>query len=157
MRDRLRPILQVLLGGLAGAVAWWAGLLLVFGPAQAMLADPSLQSAKFLSAFMEPPLPRMAGNPAILSGGLLLVALIHAAVYATLHPKLNGSAWRRGASFGLIAWALMVPWFEFYLPWNVMLEPWPLVLLEVACWLLVLLAVGVTIAFTHAGVDRLRT
>lgn len=157
MRDRLRSFLQVLLGGLAGAVAWWAGLLLVFGPAQALLADPSLQSAKFLAAFMEPPLPRMARNPEILAVGLLLIALIHAAVYATLRPKLNGGVWRRGATFGLIAWALMVPWFEFYLPWNVMLEPWPLVLLEVACWLAVMLAVGASIALAHAGVDRLVT
>lgn len=154
MRDRLRSLLQVLLCGLAGAVAWWAGLLLVFGPAQVLLADPSRQSAKFLAAFTEPPLPRMAENPEILAGGLVLIALIHAAVYAVLRPKLNGSIWRRGATFGLIAWALMVPWFEFYLPWNVMLEPLPLVLLEVACWLGVMLAVGISIALVHAGVDR---
>lgn len=157
MRDRLRSLLQVLLGGLAGAVAWWAGLLLVFGPAQALLADPSLQSAKFLEAFMEPPLPRMAGNPEILAVGLLLIALIYAAVYTTLCPKLNGTLWRRGATFGLITWPLMAPWFEFYLPWNVMLEPWPLVLLEVAGWLIVMLAVGVSIALAHAGVNRLIT
>lgn len=155
MRDRLRSLLQILLGGLAGAAAWWAGLLLVFGPAQAILADPSRQSAKFLAAFMEPPLPRMAENPEILAGGLVLVALVHAVIYAMLRPKLNGRTWRRGATFGLIAWALMVPWFEFYLPWNVMLEPLPLVLLETACWLIVLLAVGVSIAFAHAGVDRI--
>ena len=157
MRNRLHSVLQVLPGGLAGAVAWWAGLLLVFGPAQALLADPSLQSAKFLAAFMEPPLPRMAGHPEILAVGLLTIALVHAAVYTTLRPKLNGGAWRRGATFGLIAWALMVPWFEFYLPWNVMLEPWPLVLLEIVCWLVVMLAVGVSVALAHAGLDRLKT
>ena len=45
----------------------------------------------------------------------------------------------------------MVPWFEFYLPWNVLLEPFPLVALELICWAAVLLVVALTIA----GVDQL--
>lgn len=43
----------------------------------------------------------------------------------------------------------MAPWFEFYLPWNVLREPAPLVVLELACWLGVMLLVGTAIA----GVD----
>jgi len=40
----------------------------------------------------------------------------------------------------------MVPWFEFYLPWNVMHEPLLPVLLEMIHWLGVLLSVGFAIA-----------
>jgi len=46
----------------------------------------------------------------------------------------------------MVAWALMVPWFEFYLPWNVMHEPVLLVLLEMILWMGVLLIVGIVIA-----------
>lgn len=41
------------------------------------------------------------------------------------------------------------PWFEYYLPWNVMLEPTPLVLLELVCWLAVMLANGLALAFVY--------
>lgn len=43
----------------------------------------------------------------------------------------------------------MVPWFEFYLPWNVMHEPATLVLLEAALWLAVLLTVGLAVAGSY--------
>jgi hypothetical protein len=42
----------------------------------------------------------------------------------------------------------MVPWFEFYLPWNVLWEPAPLVAL--ACWAGVLLGVGLTTGLRQA-------
>lgn len=66
---------RVLLSGVAAAVAWWGGIVLVFGPAQSILADPGRQSAKFLSAFSEPPLPRMAEAPQPFALGLLLIRL----------------------------------------------------------------------------------
>lgn len=145
-------VLRVVVGGIVAAVAWWIGVVVVFGPAQIILADPERQSAKFLAAFSEPPLPRIVEQPAAFFGGLLLVGLAQAATYAWLSPRLPGSIWRKGATFGVIAWALMVPWFELYLPWNVMHEPLPLVLLEAACWLVVLLGVGLA---TAQVVDRL--
>jgi hypothetical protein len=43
----------------------------------------------------------------------------------------------------------MVPWFEFYLPRNVMREPAALVLLEMVLWLGVLLVAGLAIAVTY--------
>lgn len=149
--------LRIIVPGVAAAVAWAAAITVVFGPAQAILADPELQSAKFIAAFAEPPLPRMAGQPAVLLIGLLIVGLLYAAVYAWLEPKLSGGWVGKGTRFGLVAWALMVPWFELYLPYNVMLEPLPLVLLEVACWLVVMLAVGLAIAGAHGLFHRTRT
>lgn len=47
----------------------------------------------------------------------------------------------------------MVPWFEFYLPWNMMHEPAPLVLLEMALWLGVLVVAGLAIAGVYEWPD----
>jgi hypothetical protein len=148
-------VLRILVCGVAAAIAWWAGLLLVFGPAQRILADPTKQSAKFLAVFGEPPLPRMATNPEVLLFGLLGIGCIYACVFEWLGNRLPGSAVRKGLTFGVIAWALMVPWFEFYLPWNAMREPTPLALLEVLCWLAVLLGVGLVTSIVQGLLARL--
>jgi hypothetical protein len=154
MRTHLLEGLRICLCGIAAAVGWWAGILLVFGPAQAILADPERQSVKFLAAFTQPPLPRMAEDPQVLAIGLLIAGVVHASVYAWLHPRLPGKIIRKGCAFGVIAWALMVPWFEFYLPWNVMPEPLDLVMFEVFCWLVVLQIVGLAIASVHGALGR---
>jgi hypothetical protein len=143
------------LSGVAAAAAWCAGIAFVFGPFQRILANPQQQSAKFLAAFSEAPLPRVADSAAILPLGLLGVGIIYATAFTWLAPKLSGPAWKRGLSFGLLSWALMVPWFEFYLPWNVMREPFALVLLEAFCWLIVLLGVGLATATASAGARRI--
>ena len=143
--------------GLAGGVAWIGGMLLFFGPAQAILANPEVQSAKFLAVFSTiEPLPHMVGKPWIVAVGLLVIGMVHGLVYAGIGPHLPGSTLRRGTTFGLVAWALMVPWFEFYLPWNVMHEPFALLLLEAVCWFLVLQGVGLAIAFVYAFLTRSR-
>jgi hypothetical protein len=145
----LKRAARIVASGPAAAAVWWLGLLVVFGPAQKILSDPARQSAKFLAAFTEAPAPRMVEQPAAMVAGLLVIAFIHAGVYAGIGPRLPGGAVRRGSAFGLAAWALMVPWFEFYLPWNVMLEPLPLVLLEAVCWLVVLQGVGLALALVQ--------
>lgn len=142
--------LRILASGAAAAAAWLLGLFVLFGPAQKILADPKLQSAKFLSVFSEAPLPRMAEQPGVLPAGLFLIGIVYACAFEGLGRRLPGSPLRKGLTFGLLAWALMTPWFEFYLPWNVMREPLPLVLLETACWLGVLLGVGVALSFVHS-------
>lgn len=140
------------LAGLAGGVAWLVGLLLFFGPAQRILANPAHQSAKFLAVFAEvEPLPRTAGSLWVLVAGVLTIGMLYGVVFARLGPALPERGWRKGISFGLVAWALMVPWFEFYLPWNVMHEPLALVLLEMVLWALVLQLVGLTIALVHGA------
>jgi hypothetical protein len=63
--------------------------------------------------------------------------------------------WQRGLRFAALAWALMVPWFEFYLPWNVLREPPALVMLEMVCWAGVMTLVGLTIAAVDALLERL--
>jgi hypothetical protein len=148
-------VTRILLAGVAGAIAWLLATLAVFGPAQRILTDPRLQSAKFLAAFADAAAPpRAADAPWIVPAGILLVSCGFALAYALVHPALGATRLRRGATFGFVAWLLMAPWFEFYLPWNVMLEPWPLVLLELLCWFLVLQVAGQAIAWSHDGRQR---
>jgi hypothetical protein len=143
------PLLRGLIAGLAGGVAWFAGLIVFFGPAQAVLTDPAFQSPKFLAAFTADPAPRISAAPWLLGAGLLGIGVLWGLVYVWLAGDWRGSWRRRGLRFGAVAWVMMVPWFEFYLPWNVMREPAPLVALEMACWAGVLLGTGLAIA----GVD----
>lgn len=143
-------LFRTLLAGLGGGIAWIAGMTVFFGPAQAILADPELQSGKFLAVFAEiEPLPRTLANGWILIAGLLVLGLLYGIAYRVIRNAIAGGWWRKGLGFGLLAWLLMVPWFEFYLPWNVMHEPLPLVLLESALWLATLSLVGVAIAAIH--------
>lgn len=135
------------MAGLAAAAAWWLGINLVFGPAQRWLADPDLQSAKFLAIFGEiEPLPHMAQSGWVLPLGLFVVGVSFAVAYAIVSPGLRGGWIRRASIFGLVSWLVMVPWFEFYLPWNVMHEPWPLVALEMGLWAVVLQVVALAVA-----------
>ena len=139
-------VFRILRAGVAGAIAWWAGLMLIFGAAQSVLANPAFQSAKLNAVYELPPLPRIAVDPWLLPAGIFVVALIHATVFAFLRPALPDRLVRRGLAFGAVAWALLVPWFEFYLPWNLFLEPSALVLLEMLCWAGVLMLVGLAIS-----------
>lgn len=144
-------VVRLLLVAVAGACAWMAGMTIVFGPAQRILADPQRQSAKFYAAFADPSAPPHSdAHGWILPAGVFVVAIAFACAYAIVEKALGSSRLQKGARFGLVAWLLMAVWFEFYLPWNVMLEPWPLVLLELLCWFLVLQIVGQAIAWTYA-------
>jgi hypothetical protein len=141
---------------LAASVGWFIGFLVSFTPAQAILADPARQSAKFLSIFFSiEPRPRIATPGAFLL--LVLVLGVFLAIgYALSRPDAGAPWWRRGVRFGLLAWVLMVPWFELYLPWNVLHEPMPLVLLEGLCWWITLTCSGLAISAVDAIWNRKR-
>jgi hypothetical protein len=139
-------MLRVLLGGLAAAVAWYAGLTLIFGAAQGLLGDPAFQSAKLNAVYSMNPPPRIAVDPWLLPLGIFVVGLVHSATFAYIRPALPQDVVRRGLAFGAVSWALLAPWFEFYLPWNLLLEPSALVLLEMTCWAGILMMVGLAIS-----------
>lgn len=141
-------LFKAIYAGLAGGIAWIGSTILFFGPAQAILANPDFQSQKFLYVVGQlEPLPYAADSPWIIPAGLLLIGTLYGLVYHFVRRAFQGVPWwKKGMRFGLVAWALMVPWFEFYLPWNVMHEPFMLVLLEMLLWMAVLLIVGITIA-----------
>lgn len=147
------PLFRASVAGLAGGIAWLLGVILVFGPAQAVLADPAWQSEKMIEAFSSETLPpRIANAPVLALGGPLAIGLLWGWVYVSLSASWAGSWWRRGARFAVVSWVLMVPWFEFYLPWNVLLEPTLLAAIEMICWAGVLTGVAMAIAFVD---DRL--
>lgn len=143
-----------LITGVVGGLAWLVGILVIFGPAQAILADPGLQSAKFLRAFTSDPAPLISSRPWVLPLGLMGIGVLWGWVYVWLSAPWSGPWWRQGLRFGGVAWVMMVPWFEFYLPWNVLREPAPLVMLEMVCWAGVLMGVGLTMAGVDAALRR---
>ncbi|MFA0814071.1 DUF6789 family protein [Microbulbifer epialgicus] len=146
--------IRVFLSGVAGGVAWVLGMLIFFGPAQTILADPQLQSAKFLTVVKQmEPLPRMADNLWVGVLGLLMIGVIYGIVFSFIESLMSGKSLIKGVKFGAISWALMVPWFEFYLPWNVMHEPLVLVILEALLWACVLQLVGISISLTSNLLD----
>jgi hypothetical protein len=120
--------------------------MLLFGAAQGVLAHPDMQSAKLNAVYSMPPPPRIAVDPWLLPVGILMIALVHAATFAYIRSALPRGLVRRGIAFGCVAWALLVPWFEFYLPWSLLLEPSLLVLLEMAVWAGIMLMVGIAIS-----------
>jgi hypothetical protein len=66
-----------------------------------------------------------------------------------LNNKLSGGWLKKGLTFGVINWLLMIPWFEFYLTYNVMREPLNLVFLEGFLWLCTLICVGLGYSFIY--------
>ncbi len=141
-------LLRTIIAGLAGGLAWIIAMILFFGPAQTILANPEYQSQKFLYVMTQlEPLPYTAESGWILPVGLLVIGVLYGVAYHFIRRAFGKKPWwKKGLWFGLVAWILMVPWFEFYLPWNVMHEPVLLVAFEMALWLTVLLIVGIVIA-----------
>jgi len=124
-------------------------LFFVWSGAQKILANPKYQSEKFIKTFTEyEPLPRMAINSSILWLGLMIVGFFVASAFIIVNNKMSGSWVKKGLLFSVVHWMLMTPWFEFYLPYNVMNEPLPLVLLEAGLWLCVAIVMGLFLSFT---------
>lgn len=79
--------------------------------------------------------------------GFMAIGFIVASAFLLLNDKLPGGWLKRGLLFGVVHWMLMTPWFEFYLPYNVMNEPLMLALFEAVLWLCVTLCIGVFLSF----------
>jgi hypothetical protein len=130
---------------------WRAGLRIffVYTGAQTILANPKYQDQKMLDIFLKlTPPPRAAENEWFLVEGFFVTGLLMAVALSLINPKLSGSWLKKGWFLGCIAWLLVIPWFEFYLPYNVMREPLALVLLEALLWFGVMLLVGLSASFT---------
>ena len=142
-------LFRKIFGVLTAGIVWYLGVLLffVFSGMQGILANPDYQSQKFLDSFINEPLPRASENPLLVPIGLIIIGIFAGLVFYFLNDKLNYTWFKKGLIFGLIHWALMIPWFEFYLPYNVMLEPFLLVLLESFLWLCVTLLIGIYLSF----------
>ncbi len=137
---------RIIRASLAGAVAWWIGLNVIFGQAQAILANPEFQSSKMDGIYTMDPPARIATDPWLLLVAFVVIAAIQAIVFAYIRKSFRTGLIARGLAFGAVAWALFTPWFEFYLPWSLMLEPTLLVLLEFVCWAGVMALVGIALS-----------
>ena len=146
------PWLRGLIAGLAGGITWYFAMVAFFGPAQAILTNPDLQSAKVMAAFNSSPIPRVNGSFWLLPIGLVCINILWSLVYIWISSGWPGPWWRKGLRLGVVGWVFMVPWFEFYLPWNVLHEPAPLVALELACWAGVILCVALSIAAVDTSI-----
>lgn len=146
MKQWQRNVLAVLVCG----PLWYGGLYVffVYSGAQQILANPQYQSQKFIDSFVTfQPLPRMALDAWLVPKGLMITGTLLGLVLVYLNDKIKLGWFTKGLVFGLMSWALIIPWFEFYLPYNVMHEPMALVLLEALLWLCVMTCIGITISF----------
>ncbi len=120
----------------------------IWSGAQNILADPAVQSEKFIKSFIEyQPLPRMANDPAFVWEGFFVCGLFSALAFLIVNGVLKYGLVGNGLTFGLLHWLLMIPWFEFYLPYNVMNEPLLLVIFEGLLWLATLMLTGLYMSF----------
>ncbi len=123
-------------------------LLFIYSGAQQILADPARQSSKFLKSFTEyEPLPRMASDNSFVWKGFFVCGIFAATAFLIINSKFKGGWLKRGLLFGLLHWAVMTPWFEFYLPYNVMNEPLVLVLFEAGLWLITIMLTSCYMSF----------
>lgn len=135
---------------IGSGLVWFGALnvFFVYSGAQSILGNTEYQSSKFIKTFTEyEPLPLMATDPSVVWKGLLVAGLLAAIAFAIVNRNLEGGWLKRGVIFGMIHWLLMTPWFEFYLPYNVMHEPILLVVLEGLLWLGVLLTLSFFMSF----------
>ena len=147
----MKKSVRILIAFLGCGLVWYYAMRFFFitTGAQKILASPEYQSSKFIKTFTEyEPLPRMAADNSVLWKGLMIVGFFVAGAFLMLNNKMKGNWLKKGLLFGFIQWMIMAPWFEFYLPYNVMNEPLPLVLLEAALWLCVALIIGLFLSFT---------
>jgi hypothetical protein len=127
------------------ALAWRAGLRIffVYTGAQKILSSPHYQDQKMLDVFFHlKPAPRVAEHSWLLLEGFFVTGFFMAVALSVINAGLSGSWLKKGLVMGGIAWMLVIPWFEFYLPYNVMHEPPALVVFEGLLWLGVMLLVG---------------
>ena len=133
------------------ALMWRAclNIFFLYTGAQSILANPKYQDQKMLDIFfkMQPP-ARDAQNSWLLLEGFFVTGLFMAIALNLINSKLSGHWLRKGLILGCTAWMLVIPWFEFYLPYNLMREPLLLVLFECVLWFGVMLLIGISASFT---------
>lgn len=128
-----------LLGGLVGNGV--LGVLFSLPPVRSVLYDPALQSALFIEVTVARDIPRSIG-------GLVLLSIIHGALFHLLAPALPGRGWlAKGAAWGGVIWLMFWLFQEWFVYHSLLGEPLLLNLLELALLLVGSVVEGVVIAY----------
>lgn len=153
MRRRTVGVIRTILAGLGGGLTMNAVMLLTFrafgfgwNGGGILLTSPS-QSQKLIAVWTKlEPLPLVVSSPAPIIGGLILFGLGHAFVY-----KWLSAAWPPGIApralrlAGLLFFTVFLFW-EFFTPFNLFGEPFPLIALELCFWATIAIAEAFVIA-----------
>ena len=140
--------LRAALGGaVAIVIATVVSNILFFQAGRSILFETERQSPKVIAVLFEmEPLPLMFTNGPLYLAIAAGLGAIHGLVFFWIEPALPRGIVRRGASFGVILWALMALYFEFHAPFNMFGEPPGLVAVELAFWVVVTLVQGLALS-----------
>ncbi len=130
-RRWIRGIIGGIVGLLVAGIVSFSLLELV-GPST--VYNEAIQSPK-LSAVWDDELwqsPKMMSDPVSFVPAFALLGAVQGAVFVIVSPALAPGIIRRGLVYGLILWLLPTLSFEILGPYNLLLEPLPLVGVELA-------------------------
>lgn len=118
------------------------------------------QSQKMLDVWLvQEPLPAVTPfwsdlgaidqNGLAVSGMLFVWSAAMALIFATAWIRLQVPLWKRGVLFGLSVWATLWLFFEAWIPYNLLGEPFSLVVLELGLELAAMLVMGLSVALVY--------
>ena len=123
-----------ILGGVAGILAAGAvsfPLLLIVGPATVF--NKELQSPKLTAVWDDlKPAPLMMSAPISFGLALAVLGAAQGVAFVLVASAMPRGVVKRGLKYGLILWLLSNLAFEILGPFNLLAEPVPLVLVELA-------------------------
>lgn len=154
---------RALLAAVVAFVVFVTAMTVLFGNPvveRILYTDQAGQSPKVLAMFfdIEPrpavfwvwdDLGAIGARGAAVEAMLLVWALGLVVLYAYGWVGRPGPAWRRGVTFGVAAWAVVFVLFEALIPFNVLWEPFRLVVVELALQLIAMVLTGLTIALVY--------
>ena len=151
-----RRWIRGILGGIAGflvASTVSFALLLAVGPTTVF--NDEIQSPKLSAVWDDElwPAPRMMSDPISFVPALIALGAAQGAVFVLVAPALSPRIVRRGLTFGLILALLSTLAFELLGPFNLLLEPLPLVGVEWAVGLAGNLVGGIVLSAIYGRAE----
>ncbi len=143
-------------GGAVGMLVSLAvSLPLLFAVGPSTVFNEALQSPKLTAVWgdeLGPP-PLMMSDPATFALIVLVLGAVQGLVFVIIHPALPRTVVGRGLTYGVIVWLLSTLYFELLGPFNLLLEPLPLVGVELAVGLVGGLAGGIVLSAIYGKVE----
>src|ERR1043165_8034300 len=139
----IRTAGRMILAGLIDGFLGEAFLGALFGNSftQSILYDPALQSPLFIQMTTQRDFP-------LSIAGLIVLSVIHSALYAVLAPALPGRTWiGKGLFWGLTIWLMYWVFQEWFIYHTLFREPLILCMMELSFLLIGSCIEGLAIAF----------